>query len=80
LPVTSSFDQHVLTRCLLAFCFCIFFIFFAMSSAQPAIYRLKAQTQPYDWGKLGDISKVAEYARASGSEIDSSKPYAEASW
>lgn len=51
-----------------------------MSSAQPAIYRLKAQTQPYDWGKLGDISKVAEYARASGSEIDSSKPYAEASW
>ncbi|GAB5590532.1 Mannose-6-phosphate isomerase [Umbelopsis nana] len=48
-----------------------------MASAEPAIYRLKAQTQCYDWGKLGDISKVAEYARASGSETDSSKPYAE---
>jgi mannose-6-phosphate isomerase len=48
-----------------------------MSSAEPAIYRLKAQTQSYDWGKLGDVSKVAEFARASGTTTDSSTPYAE---
>jgi deoxyribodipyrimidine photolyase-like uncharacterized protein len=50
-----------------------------MAPSQPAIYRLKAKTQSYDWGKLGDVSKVAEYAKASGTEIDASKPYAEVS-
>lgn len=42
-----------------------------------AIYRLQCKTQSYDWGKLGDVSKAATYAKASGASIDSSVPYAE---
>ncbi|KAI8070579.1 phosphomannose isomerase type I [Gilbertella persicaria] len=42
-----------------------------------AIYRLQCKTQSYDWGKLGDVSKVAAYAQASGTTIDTTKPYAE---
>jgi mannose-6-phosphate isomerase len=42
-----------------------------------AIYRLQSKTQSYDWGKLGDVSKAATYAKASGTSIDTSKPYAE---
>ncbi|RCH84325.1 Mannose-6-phosphate isomerase, partial [Rhizopus stolonifer] len=34
-------------------------------------------TQSYDWGKLGDVSKVATYAKASGLDTDNSTPYAE---
>lgn len=42
-----------------------------------SIYRLQCKPQSYDWGKLGDVSKVAAYAKASGVEVDNSKPYAE---
>ncbi|KAI7888186.1 phosphomannose isomerase type I [Mucor mucedo] len=42
-----------------------------------AIYRLQCKTQSYDWGKLGDVSKAATYAKASGTPIDNSVPYAE---
>ncbi|KAI8147986.1 phosphomannose isomerase type I [Fennellomyces sp. T-0311] len=42
-----------------------------------AIYRLLAKTQSYDWGKLGNVSKVARYAQQSGETIDPAKPYAE---
>ncbi|KAG0943307.1 hypothetical protein G6F30_005319 [Rhizopus arrhizus] len=42
-----------------------------------SIYRLQFETQSYDWGKLGDISKVADYAKASGVAIDNTVPYAE---
>lgn len=44
---------------------------------QPAVYRLEAKTQSYDWGKLGDVSKVAHYAKQSGVDVDPAKPYAE---
>ncbi|KAI9488533.1 phosphomannose isomerase type I [Zychaea mexicana] len=44
---------------------------------QPAVYRLQAKTQSYDWGKLGNVSKVARYAQQSGDAVDPSKPYAE---
>ncbi|KAG2223875.1 hypothetical protein INT45_012748 [Circinella minor] len=44
---------------------------------QTAVLRLQAKTQSYDWGKLGDVSKVARYAQQSGESIDPSKPYAE---
>lgn len=42
-----------------------------------AIYRLQCKTQSYDWGKLGDVSKVAAYAKASGTTVDDKTPYAE---
>lgn len=42
-----------------------------------SIYRLQGKTQSYDWGKLGDVSLVASYAKASGVTIDTDKPYAE---
>ncbi|KAI7905135.1 phosphomannose isomerase type I [Cokeromyces recurvatus] len=42
-----------------------------------AIYRLQCKTQSYDWGKLGDVSKVAAYAKASGTDVNNEKPYAE---
>lgn len=42
-----------------------------------AIYRLQCKTQSYDWGKLGDVSKAATYAKASGVSVDNSVPYAE---
>lgn len=45
--------------------------------AQPAIFRLQCNTQSYDWGKLGNESKVAQFASQTGTEIDSTKPYAE---
>ncbi|KAI9315391.1 mannose-6-phosphate isomerase [Dichotomocladium elegans] len=45
--------------------------------SHPAIYRLQPQTQSYDWGKLGDVSKVAQYAKQSGVDVDATKPYAE---
>ncbi|KAI8327385.1 phosphomannose isomerase type I [Blakeslea trispora] len=48
-----------------------------MTITMNAVYRLQCQTQSYDWGKLGDVSKVASYAKASGTSVDSSKPYAE---
>lgn len=48
-----------------------------MTITMNAVYRLQCKTQSYDWGKLGDISKVATYAKASGTSIDPSKPYAE---
>jgi len=38
---------------------------------------LKAVAQSYDWGKLGDESKVAELLKQSGQEVDEKKPYAE---
>lgn len=41
------------------------------------VYRLEAKTQSYDWGKLGNESKVALYATQSGVEVDPTKPYAE---
>ncbi|OAD72854.1 hypothetical protein PHYBLDRAFT_155542 [Phycomyces blakesleeanus NRRL 1555(-)] len=41
------------------------------------IYRLKCKTQSYDWGKLGDVSKVAKFAEKSGTIVDPSLPYAE---
>ena len=44
---------------------------------QTAVFRLQCKTQSYDWGKLGDVSKVARYAQQSGEPIYSSKPYAE---
>jgi mannose-6-phosphate isomerase len=42
-----------------------------------AIYRLQGKTMTYHWGMPGDISKVAAYAKASGTDIDTSLPYAE---
>ncbi|KAI9256960.1 mannose-6-phosphate isomerase [Sporodiniella umbellata] len=42
-----------------------------------SIYRLQCKTQSYDWGKLGDVSKVASYAKASGLTTDANTPYAE---
>ncbi|KAI8639677.1 phosphomannose isomerase type I [Parasitella parasitica] len=42
-----------------------------------AIYRLQCKTQSYDWGKLGNVSKVAAYAKASGTTVDDKTPYAE---
>ncbi|GAA5815451.1 hypothetical protein MFLAVUS_008961 [Mucor flavus] len=42
-----------------------------------AIYRLQCNTQSYDWGKLGDVSKAATYAKASGTTVDNATPYAE---
>ncbi|GAA5796239.1 hypothetical protein HPULCUR_001609 [Helicostylum pulchrum] len=42
-----------------------------------AIYRLQCKTQSYDWGKLGDVSKAATYAKASGTTVDNATPYAE---
>lgn len=42
-----------------------------------SIYRIQAKTQSYDWGKLGDVSKVAQFAQKSGTQVDPSKPYAE---
>ncbi|KAI9263187.1 phosphomannose isomerase type I [Phascolomyces articulosus] len=44
---------------------------------QTAVFRLQAKTQSYDWGKLGDVSKVALYAKQSGQSVDATKPYAE---
>lgn len=41
------------------------------------IYRLQCKTQSYDWGKLGDVSKAAAYAKAAGTTVDNSVPYAE---
>ncbi|KAI8369467.1 phosphomannose isomerase type I [Radiomyces spectabilis] len=41
------------------------------------VYRLQCKTQCYDWGRLGDVSKVAKYAQKSGTTIDPSSPYAE---
>ncbi|KAI9020713.1 phosphomannose isomerase type I [Phycomyces nitens] len=46
-------------------------------STHPTIYRLQCKTQCYDWGKLGDVSKVAKFAESSGTAIDPSLPYAE---
>ncbi|KAG0168981.1 Mannose-6-phosphate isomerase [Apophysomyces sp. BC1034] len=43
----------------------------------PTIYRLQCNTQSYDWGKLGDVSKVAHYASQSGATTDPTVPYAE---
>ncbi|KAF7720634.1 Mannose-6-phosphate isomerase [Apophysomyces ossiformis] len=43
----------------------------------PTIYRLQCNTQSYDWGKLGNVSKVAHYANKSGATTDPTKPYAE---
>src|ERR1700758_1757008 len=54
-----------------------YFFLLDMTTSTPAIYQLNAKTQSYDWGKLGDVSKVAEYARASGADTDPSEPYAE---
>lgn len=42
-----------------------------------SIYRLQCKTQSYDWGKLGNVSKVATYAKASGTSVDDATPYAE---
>ncbi|KAI9485871.1 MAG: phosphomannose isomerase type I [Benjaminiella poitrasii] len=42
-----------------------------------SIYRLQCKTQSYDWGKLGNVSKVAAYAKASGTDVDKDTPYAE---
>ncbi|KAJ3097489.1 Mannose-6-phosphate isomerase [Phlyctochytrium planicorne] len=43
------------------------------------MYRLNYTTQSYDWGKLGDTSKVAEFAASSDAAFkpDLAKPYAE---
>jgi mannose-6-phosphate isomerase len=48
-----------------------------MNPSAPAIYRLQCKTQSYDWGKLGNVSKVASYAKASGTSVDDTVPYAE---
>ncbi|CAO3630733.1 unnamed protein product [Cunninghamella echinulata] len=37
--------------------------------AQPAIFRLQCNTQSYDWGKLGNESKVAQFASQSALSI-----------
>lgn len=42
-----------------------------------AIYRLQCKTQSYDWGKLGNVSKAAAYAKASGTTVEDNVPYAE---
>lgn len=40
--------------------------------------RLKCSVQNYDWGRIGEESKVSKlFALNSQSEIDPSKPYAE---
>ncbi|CAG8519765.1 4748_t:CDS:2 [Ambispora leptoticha] len=43
------------------------------------VYQLKCAVQNYDWGKLGEESKVAQFAARTpdGFKIDNSKPYAE---
>ncbi|KAG8889078.1 Mannose-6-phosphate isomerase [Tulasnella sp. 332] len=47
--------------------------FFAMS-----VFQLIAGAQSYDWGKIGSISPVGQYAQCSpGFQLDESKPYAE---
>lgn len=42
-------------------------------------FLLQAYTQSYDWGKLGNTSKVAQYAQVTtpGFHLDDNKPYAE---
>ncbi|KAI9094397.1 mannose-6-phosphate isomerase [Phlyctochytrium arcticum] len=43
-----------------------------------SIHRLECPTQSYDWGKVGNESKVAQLAQSSpGVHIESQKPYAE---
>ena len=44
-----------------------------------ASFLLQAFTQSYDWGKLGDSSKVAQYARVADPNfrLDEKQPYAE---
>ena len=51
-------------------------------SRNSSLFRLKASTQQYDWGKLGDVdeSLVARFAKgAIGQEyvVDGNKRYAE---
>jgi len=42
------------------------------------VYRLKCEAQQYAWGKIGNHSKVAEYAASTDTfKVDPSKPYAE---
>lgn len=40
------------------------------------MFRIKGVAQQYDWGKLGDESKVAELLQQSGENVDVKKPYA----
>ncbi|CAG8655644.1 1356_t:CDS:2 [Funneliformis caledonium] len=46
--------------------------------SEPAIFRLKCAVQNYDWGKIGNESKVAQFAQISKDfEIQLDKPYSE---
>lgn len=72
----SVLSAHVFL-CALFFFHTYYTVMTTTTATQPAIYRLQAKTQSYDWGKLGDVSKVAQYAKTSGVEIDTSRPYAE---
>lgn len=42
-----------------------------------AIYLLHGKTMNYHWDMPSDVSKVAAYAKASGTDIGTSLPYAE---
>ena len=42
-----------------------------------AIYRLHGKTMNYHWDMPSNVSKVAVYAKASGTDIGTSLPYAE---
>lgn len=51
-----------------------------MNSETPPIFKIIPTTQNYDWGKVGQSSKVALFAWASkipGFTVDESLPYAE---
>jgi mannose-6-phosphate isomerase len=46
----------------------------------PAVFRLSAGVQSYDWGKHGASSKVAQWAAhavSPGFKVAEDKPYAE---
>ncbi|KAG8213991.1 hypothetical protein J3R82DRAFT_10741 [Butyriboletus roseoflavus] len=52
-----------------------------MSSTTEVVFRIAPTLQKYDWGKIGNQSKVAQLAAGAeiGFVLDNSAPYAEAS-
>jgi mannose-6-phosphate isomerase len=44
-----------------------------------SVFKIVPKTQHYEWGKLGKVSKVAQFASAAipDFKLDESKPYAE---
>ena len=53
-----------------------------MNGTTEAVFRIAPTVQKYDWGKVGNQSKVAQLAAGAdipGFALDNSAPYAEAS-